>query len=372
MHKDTPRILFLTTFYPTKDRIHHGIFFRDHAEALATRYKTAVLHVDVYSWNQYKTTAQRTEHYEKNGVFTIHSISATPTHRLRNWTENQRKKAVETGYKQLVELWGKPDVVIAECSLPTGELALYLHNKKGIKYGLIEHFSFLEKQIQQQKAQMIPVYEQACFIGTVNRGLKKLLEREFAKPIHHFSNVIGQEFSLDQNISQQVEKKDSFKWLHVSYDDPKKGTHLLEQVLLHRPNIHLTLVGQGLERFLSTSRPNLRHIPTADRTAMLHLFRQHQGLVSLSTIETFGMVIVEALACGLPVVTTKSGGPQQYWEEFYGYETDFDATSVLENMQKLENEYKTINSEQLSSSILSKFGTQAFCNQLEPLLRACL
>lgn len=39
--------------------------------------------------------------------------------------------------------------------------------------------------------------------------------------------------------------------------------------------------------------------------------REHDLLVHPSRYETFGVVIIEALAAGMPVLITRSGGPEQ-------------------------------------------------------------
>jgi glycosyltransferase involved in cell wall biosynthesis len=105
---------------------------------------------------------------------------------------------------------------------------------------------------------------------------------------------------------------------------------------------------------------------------MQKLFHEHHALLSLSQTETFGMVIVEALACGKPVVATLSGGPQTYWEPEYGLLSEHTIDSVIQNMKQVERDYYEYNSKTISSSILSKFGTSSYCSQLESILQTCV
>ena len=49
-------------------------------------------------------------------------------------------------------------------------------------------------------------------------------------------------------------------------------------------------------------------------------YRNAKAVISTSNFESFGLTIVEALACGAPVVATKSGGPQEILEDGrFGY-----------------------------------------------------
>ena len=43
---------------------------------------------------------------------------------------------------------------------------------------------------------------------------------------------------------------------------------------------------------------------------MADILRDHDALVLSSEVETFGVVLVEAMSAGLPVIATKCGGPE--------------------------------------------------------------
>src|SRR5690606_9907405 len=85
-----------------------------------------------------------------------------------------------------------------------------------------------------------------------------------------------------------------------------------------RPSLSLTIVGGGpLGHDLKIRAEELG---VGDRVLLLgpvpheqvqQAMAEHDLLVHLSERETFGMTLVEAVSTGLPVLATRSGGPQE-------------------------------------------------------------
>jgi glycosyltransferase involved in cell wall biosynthesis len=96
---------------------------------------------------------------------------------------------------------------------------------------------------------------------------------------------------------------------------PNKGLDVLLRALPRVPGLFLWIAGEGPERdFLERLARDLGVAPRvrflgwrADRAA---LFRAADLCVYPSRAEPFGNVVVEAWACGTPIVTTASTGPK--------------------------------------------------------------
>jgi len=79
--------------------------------------------------------------------------------------------------------------------------------------------------------------------------------------------------------------------------------------------VNLVLVGDGpeLERLKQRTAGNVRVIFTGrvERSELPHYYGLADAFVFPSTTDTFGMVVLEAQACGLPCLVTNVGGPQE-------------------------------------------------------------
>lgn len=102
-----------------------------------------------------------------------------------------------------------------------------------------------------------------------------------------------------------------------------------------------------------------------DRKEMLNAYQDYSFLVSTSKSETFGLAVAEAIANGLPVVCTDSGGIRDFVDESNGIVVPVRnpkalATAIVRMFDNISN----YNGEQISTEIRKRFGVKAFTESI--------
>lgn len=85
----------------------------------------------------------------------------------------------------------------------------------------------------------------------------------------------------------------------------KNLDELLEAARLLGPDYHLLLIGSGMPRHLPDNVSVTGHFCSS--TEVARLVASVDVLLHAGTQETFGLVVLEAMACGTPVVAARAG-----------------------------------------------------------------
>lgn len=99
--------------------------------------------------------------------------------------------------------------------------------------------------------------------------------------------------------------------LFVGRAAPEKRIELLREIVANIPNTHIAIVGEGphlptLRQHFAGTRATFVGYLTGQ--ALADAYASADIFTFTSAVETFGMVVPEAMAAGLPVVSTRVGG----------------------------------------------------------------
>jgi glycosyltransferase involved in cell wall biosynthesis len=128
--------------------------------------------------------------------------------------------------------------------------------------------------------------------------------------------------SLEQ-FSPGTKHDDVFRVIHCGTINPRKGVHYLVQAFheLDLPRAELWLIGGGAARSSLASilrryaHPRI-HLKGAHPQGELHrLYAQGSVFVLASVADGFGMVVPQAMACGLPAIVTDNVGAADIVDE---------------------------------------------------------
>ena len=229
------------------------------------------------------------------------------------------------------------DAIHAHTWFSDGAVAFNLHKKYGIPYIVavrntdvnlfFKYFIHLRKlgyEILENAAQIIflsPAYEERL----VNQLLPLHIKNKISNKISVIPNGaypfwLNNRFSKD-NITKPV------KLLSVgSVTSNKNFITLCKAVELLRTqdiDVELTIVGKGyldnssylkkLEKFISNKK-HITLIEKKNQRELMDYYRTYDVFVLPSHTESFGLVYIEALTQGLPVVYTQKQGIDGYFE----------------------------------------------------------
>ena len=148
-------------------------------------------------------------------------------------------------------------------------------------------------------------FAQADYITAVSQYTATCVERLFdIQAVQAIYNGIDTDIFCN-HLRINEEKNSSFRLLFVGTNSVRKGFDLLPRIMEE--------LGDGFELLYTKSESsnfvipkNMKPIPYQSPSDLAHLYRSVNALIFPSRLEGFGLVIAEAMACGLPVIIANS------------------------------------------------------------------
>ena len=311
------KILFIPSWYPTEDDPLSGCFFKEQAIALSSMgHEVVVLNASFQNRRHIKSSINyRVRKLEYNGITEYaYQVPAWGVWRVpgicsRIFWNNIRKLWKYTENKDF-------DLIHVQSFYPAGIAAYNLHKLTNIPLVYTEHSSgLLLKNLKNgQVNQLRKLFFGSNQIIAVSRNLKKgLISYGCPKDmIRVIPNMVDTSlFKCDVRDRNDiytylvVAKLDTNKrvdWVIRAFSELKKSTDF----------IMLRIIGDGEQK---QQLIDLIHELNLDGSVLLEgscsrakvaqVMQQADSFVLDSEVETFGVVYIEAMACGLPIVIPK-------------------------------------------------------------------
>lgn len=352
------KVVFLARWYPHKYDSMFGLFVQRHAEAAALFNEVSAIYVhpDPNASQTYEVDRRH-----ENGVDTI-----------RVYYKKRGKLSSPLRYfracQKALRLVGKPDLIHVHVLTRMGVVAWWQKTLHGTPYIITEHWSrylpgndfsgFLRKTLTRK------VVRHAEMVTTVTGNLALAMQGHRLLNPHYeiLPNVI------DTNLFQpQPHHHEVPRIIHIScFEDKSKNISGLLQALRimkdRGVSYEAVLIGEGMDydamRALSEQlylQPQVRFTGLLQGKALVDELAQGDFLVLSSHYENLPVVILEALACGLPVVSTRVGGIDEILNESNGILVPPDDTQALaEAMEQCCHTYRNYDTNSLRDSVVGR------------------
>jgi glycosyltransferase involved in cell wall biosynthesis len=315
-------VLLLTTAYKNKFNPVNALFFYDQAKALLNNgCKVGVIcpmPITFTNILKSKRFVFSDEFYDDDRIITyVRPFLSIP--KLKKRTANIRLDEGIVLFKKYIKENGTPDIIHVHIFL-AGEIALWIKEKYNIPFVVTEHSTGFTRGIYNQRQLQVAkkVFTNSECNIAVSEPFCSLLEDKTKEHFKYIPNVVDTNF-FTLPLKKSNTKK--FTFLNVGHLDKKKNQlgliKAFKKSFFGQNSYQLKIVGDGSERknladFVRDEKLELQvHIVgKKNRNEVKFEMQQADCFVLSSYHETFGVVLIEAMSCGLPVLSTKSGGPE--------------------------------------------------------------
>lgn len=357
------RIAIVTAWYPSKDNPLYGVFIQNQAKALSVH---CSVHVLLLKWSLVPYVKKR-----KEGDITI--IEKGDFY-FPNASEQLLSFWASRYVRFFKRIHSKNDFDLVHCHDHYGAfVGDKIKKQLNIPYICTIHNSNImnDKLVDWKKSYLPRILKNANGVISVGKKLANTLESKYQiRKVKVIPNYID----TDQFRIKPYRKSSDFRFLFVGGLESHKGVLELVQAF-HQSKIEgasLHIVGTGIlddeiKEYIKEYKLHntISLYGEVANNKLPEIYNSAHVYVSVSKYETFGVTVLEAMSCGLPVLYTASGGPDELVMDFAGHKIqERTIQGIMDGMKKIKEEYALFDAEQIRGHVINQYGSQKMIRAL--------
>ena len=372
-------VLWLVSWYPGRRDPFTGDFIERHAKAVSRYALVTVLavlkdeflpagKVEIEKTTEDNLTVYRVYYGKSKMPAIVESIFS-----VKKYFSLQQQL-----FKLIKKETGMPAIVHVEVAMKAGLLALFLLKKYRLPYVVTEHWTGYYAQSKPSVNDLSFVYKwinkrvlkKAALFLPVTKDLGETVHKNFV-PVQYVTipNVVNTDLFYYQCAPPPV-----FRFIHPSIMNYQKNPGGILQACMQLKNkgyhFKLLMVGSDDKELMRIAgEMNLLNStvcikPAIDYAAVANEMKQSSALLLFSRFENLPCVILEALCCGLPVISSRVGGIEEVIDETNGILVENEnVPQLVDAMQQMMDQYAIYNKMAIAEKASGQFNYAAVGGQ---------
>lgn len=285
-------------------------------------------------------------------------------------------------FKKIVQEHGTPDIIYSHY-LTTSYIATLLKKQWNIPLVAIEHWSEINKDKLTpwvKKAGQL-AYRNVDRLISVSLSLQNRIKQHFGINSTVIHNMVGADFFRQQNNFNYDGKIRFVTTGRLVYG---KGFDLLPKAFaklnLPKEKWEMNIIGGG-EEFGNLQQQinevdlqdNIHLLGQKDKIQVVDILKTNNVFILPSRAENFSVAVLEALACGLPVISSDCGGIRECIFDFNGLLFPVDDVDVLaDDIKYMFENYQLYDRTKIAEDCKNRFSPEVIAHQLTDIFNIVL
>lgn len=375
-------IMVIPSWYSSPRNKVHGSFFKEQFKALASSgEKITVAYNEIWPITLFGKT------HEKRGInFNIEDELRTYRYKDYNYFPKNPlmfrsfNKRMDKLYQEIVKKEGKVDIIHAHSAFWGGIAAAFISEKYNIPLVITEHSSLKYAKYckESYRKYIFEAYDKADKLIAVGNGLKSELQEYVKRPVEVIFNMVDLGlFNIQENSDEEYSGRNgAFKFFSCGYLEEGKGMDCLIRAFSKAFKGEDTTLRIGADGSLKPVLQKLiedlnmdnqiKLLGALSREEVAKEMKKCDVFALASEHETFGVVYIEALACGKPVIGADNGGAEDIIREDNGIiAKKKDVEALTKALMKIKDNYEIYDKYKIREKTIFSYSEKVLVEKLK-------